>query len=36
VLYGDQLRQVRLDEWIYQGVLDIAHLPVEVDQVARS
>jgi glycerol-3-phosphate dehydrogenase len=27
VLYGDQLRQARLDDWIYQGVLDIAHLP---------
>jgi glycerol-3-phosphate dehydrogenase len=27
VLYGDQLRQARLDEWLYQGVLDVAHLP---------
>ena len=27
VLYGDQLRQVRLDDWIFQGVLDVAHLP---------
>jgi glycerol-3-phosphate dehydrogenase len=27
VLYGGQLRQARLDDWIYQGVLDIAHLP---------
>jgi glycerol-3-phosphate dehydrogenase len=26
VLYGDQLRQARLDEWIFQGVLDIEHL----------
>jgi glycerol-3-phosphate dehydrogenase len=26
VLYGDQLRQARLDEWIFQGVLDIGHL----------
>jgi len=26
VLYGDQLRQARLDEWIYQGVLDVEHL----------
>lgn len=27
VLYGDQLRQHRLDEWIFQGILDIEHLP---------
>jgi glycerol-3-phosphate dehydrogenase len=27
VLYGDQLRQARLDDWIFQGVLDVAHLP---------
>ena len=27
VLYGDQLRQARLDDWIYQGVLDVEHLP---------
>jgi glycerol-3-phosphate dehydrogenase len=27
VLYGDQLRQVRLDDWIFQGVLDVDHLP---------
>ena len=26
VLYGDQLRQVRLDDWILQGVLDVGHL----------
>jgi glycerol-3-phosphate dehydrogenase len=26
VLYGDQLRQVRLDDWIFQGVLDVQHL----------
>ena len=26
ILYGDQLRQVRLDDWIFQGVLDVAHL----------
>jgi glycerol-3-phosphate dehydrogenase len=26
VLYGDQLRQVRLDDWIFQGVLDVEHL----------
>ncbi|MBV9917255.1 MAG: anaerobic glycerol-3-phosphate dehydrogenase subunit A [Solirubrobacterales bacterium] len=27
ILYGDQLRQARLDEWIFQGILDIEHLP---------
>jgi glycerol-3-phosphate dehydrogenase len=27
ILYGDQLRQSRLDDWFYQGVFDIAHLP---------
>jgi glycerol-3-phosphate dehydrogenase len=27
ILYGDQLRQARFDEWIFQGVLDIEHLP---------
>jgi glycerol-3-phosphate dehydrogenase len=26
ILYGDQLRQVRFDDWIYQGVLDVEHL----------
>jgi glycerol-3-phosphate dehydrogenase len=26
VLYGDQLRQARLDEWIFQGVLDVGHV----------
>ncbi|MDQ4028124.1 MAG: anaerobic glycerol-3-phosphate dehydrogenase subunit A, partial [Actinomycetota bacterium] len=27
VLYGDQFRQARLDEWIFQGLLDVEHLP---------
>ncbi len=27
ILYGDQLRQARFDDWIFQGVLDIGHLP---------
>ena len=27
ILYGDQLRQARFDEWIFQGVLDVEHLP---------
>jgi glycerol-3-phosphate dehydrogenase len=25
--WGDQLRQERLDEWIFQGILDLEHLP---------
>jgi glycerol-3-phosphate dehydrogenase len=29
ILYGDQLRQARLDDWIFQGLLDIEHLPGE-------
>jgi glycerol-3-phosphate dehydrogenase len=27
ILYGDQLRQTRLDEWIFHGVLDVEHVP---------
>ena len=27
ILYGDQLRQARLDDWLYQGLLDVEHLP---------
>jgi glycerol-3-phosphate dehydrogenase len=27
ILYGDQVRQARLDDWIYQGMFDVAHLP---------
>jgi glycerol-3-phosphate dehydrogenase len=27
ILYGDMLRQARLDEWIFQGLLDVEHLP---------
>jgi glycerol-3-phosphate dehydrogenase len=26
ILYGDQMRQARLDDWIFQGVLDVEHL----------
>ena len=26
ILYGDQLRQTRLNDWIFQGVLDVEHL----------
>ena len=24
---GDQLRQARLDDWIFQGLLGVGHLP---------
>jgi glycerol-3-phosphate dehydrogenase len=27
VLHGDQLRQARLDDWIFQGLLGVQHLP---------
>jgi glycerol-3-phosphate dehydrogenase len=27
ILYGDQLRQACLDDWIFQGLLDVEHLP---------
>jgi glycerol-3-phosphate dehydrogenase len=27
ILHGDQLRQARLDDWIFQGVLAVQHLP---------
>jgi glycerol-3-phosphate dehydrogenase len=27
ILYGDQLRQARFDEWIFHGLLDVDHLP---------
>ena len=38
ILYGDQLRQARLDDWIFQGLLDVEHLPGETDDglVARG
>jgi glycerol-3-phosphate dehydrogenase len=29
ILYGDQLRQVRFDEWVFHGLLDVDHLPTE-------
>ena len=34
ILYGDQLRQARLDDWIFQGLLDVAHLPDGEEQPA--
>ena len=35
ILYGDQLRQARLDDWIFQGLLDVEHLP-SADGVGRG
>jgi glycerol-3-phosphate dehydrogenase len=29
ILYGDQLRQACYDDWVFQGVLDVEHVPVE-------
>ncbi len=29
ILYGDQLRQARFDEWVFHALLDVDHLPVE-------
>jgi glycerol-3-phosphate dehydrogenase len=34
VLYGDQLRQARLDDWIFQGILDVGHLEAAQPAVA--
>jgi glycerol-3-phosphate dehydrogenase len=34
ILYGHQLRQARLDDWIFQGILDVAHLPGAAEQPA--
>ena len=35
ILYGDQLRQARLDDWIFQGVLGVGHSPSsELDRAA--
>jgi glycerol-3-phosphate dehydrogenase len=27
ILHGDQFRQARLDDWIFEGLLDVQHLP---------
>ena len=35
ILYGDQLRQARLDDWIFQGVLDVEHLPAVSEETWR-
>jgi glycerol-3-phosphate dehydrogenase len=36
ILYGDQVRQARLDDWIFQGVLDVEHLPTALEQGAGT
>lgn len=36
ILYGAQVRQCALDNWIYEGTLDIEHLPGEEDSVAEE
>ena len=37
ILYGDQLRQARLDDWIFHGVLDVEHLPTDrLDEPSES
>jgi glycerol-3-phosphate dehydrogenase len=33
VLHGDQARQAALDDWILQGLLDVAHLPEQTKEV---
>jgi glycerol-3-phosphate dehydrogenase len=33
ILYGDQWRQARLDEWIFFGLLDVEHLPAEAPRL---
>lgn len=30
ILYGDQMRQAVLDDWIFQGILDVEHLPAQM------
>ncbi len=36
ILYGDQLRQARLDDWIFQGVLDVEHLPAHQPEAVST
>jgi glycerol-3-phosphate dehydrogenase len=35
ILYGDQVRQTALDDWIFEGILDIEHLPQPEEEVVR-
>lgn len=32
ILYGDQMRQACLDDWIFQGILDVEHLPAALPE----
>ncbi|MCA0293758.1 MAG: anaerobic glycerol-3-phosphate dehydrogenase subunit A [Actinobacteria bacterium] len=34
ILYGEQVRQTALDNWIFQGTLDVEHLPAPESEVA--
>jgi glycerol-3-phosphate dehydrogenase len=36
ILYGDQLRQARLDDWIFQGLLDVEHASEAVTSAQRE
>ena len=33
ILYGDQVRQTALDNWIFSGTLDVEHLPESAEVV---
>ena len=35
ILYGEQVRQCALDDWIYEGTLDLEHLPQPTEEVVR-
>lgn len=35
ILYGEQARQAALDNWIYEGTLDLEHLPEAEEEVVR-
>jgi glycerol-3-phosphate dehydrogenase len=36
ILYGDQWRQARFDDWIFFGLLDVEHLPAREQEVAAG
>lgn len=35
ILFGEQVRQCALDNWIYEGTLDLEHLPEPAEEVVR-
>ena len=35
ILFGEQARQAALDNWIYEGTMDLEHLPQPVEEVVR-